>query len=136
MRFSAKICLAGHVKSDGTCLVYLQVIIDSARGTVPLGFCVAPKDFDKKYGRMKPSHPNADDFQDEMNVAVAKANAIASRFRREGLTLDPMTFKNEYVDPTPRMDMIKFMEKELELKKPVISINTHKNYQTVINSKF
>lgn len=133
MAFSAKICLAGHVKMDGTCMVYLQVIIDGQRGTVPLGFYLSQKDFDKKSGRVKSSHPNASDFQDEMNNAITKANAIASRYRREGLLLDPETFKKEYVDPTPNMDVIKFMQSELELKRPVIAHNTYKNNMTVVN---
>lgn len=133
MAFSAKICLAGHVKADGTCMVYLQVIIDGQRGTVPLGFYLQPCDFDKKHGRVKHSHPNAGDYQDEMNGAVSRANAIASKFRREGLLLNPDTFKKEYIDPTPTMDLIKFMEYELELRRAAIAENTYKSNMTVIN---
>lgn len=133
MSFSAKIVLADHVKEDGTQAVYLQAYIDRQRATVPLGFYVSGKDFDVRKQRMRSTHKNARDFDSEFMIAIAKANTIASQFRQKEILLTPDAFRKAYTDPTETMDLIKFMRKELELKRPSISINTYKSHNTAIN---
>lgn len=133
MAFSAKIVLGDYVKSDGTSMVYLQAYIDRQRATVPLGFYLARKHFDVRTQRVKPAHPNANDFDVEMMMAIAKANTIASKFRQDGKLLNPDAFRNEYNDPTEAMDLIKFIEQELELKRPSLAPNTYKSHNTVLN---
>lgn len=133
MSFSAKIILSEFEKADGMRAVWLQAIIDRQRVKVPLGFYLREKEFNKVNQRVRPSHANHEDYNIELMMAIAKANTIASKFRQEGKPLNPETFKKEYTDPTEKMDLIKFMEKELELKKPAISENTHKSHTTVLN---
>lgn len=133
MSFSAKIVLGDYVKADGFSQVYLQAIIDRQRATIPLGFYVRPADFEKRKQRMRPGSMNAKDYDTEFMQAIAKANTIASKFRQDGQLLTPEAFKNEYTDPTEAMDLIKFMVRELELKKPQLSHNTYKGHTTVIN---
>ncbi|HMG94371.1 MAG TPA: tyrosine-type recombinase/integrase [Chryseolinea sp.] len=113
--------------------VYLQALIDRARATVHLGFYIHTNQFDKVKQRVKSSHPNANDFNTEMMMAIAKANAIASRFRQDGKLLTAEEFRNQFKDPTAKQDFIKFMSSELELKRPALAHNTHKSHMTVLN---
>lgn len=133
MSFSVKIILGWRAKMDGTRPVLLQAIIDRQRATVSLGFYLPINSFDTTKQRVKSSHANEKDFNIEIMMAIAKANTIASRFRQEGKLLTPEVFRNDYTDPTEMMDVIKFMQRELELKKPALSPNTYKSHTTVLN---
>ncbi|HEY3406460.1 MAG TPA: site-specific integrase [Ohtaekwangia sp.] len=133
MSFSCKIVLSEYTKENGMRMVYLQAIIDRQRALVPLGFYIQPDSFDGRRQVVKPSHPNAKDYEAEMLNAVAKANTIASKFRQRDQLLTPEDFRNHFNDPTDRMDLIKFVESELEGKKNQIATNTHKQHVTVIN---
>lgn len=133
MSFSARIVLGKYLKGDGTRAVYLRSIIDRQAADVPLGFYLRDGDFDKRKQHMNPRHPNAKDYDVEFMNAIAKANTVASKFRQNGLLLNPEAFKKHYTDPTESMDLIKFMVRHLELKRPSIKTNTHKQHTTVIN---
>lgn len=131
MTFSCKIVLSWRPKEDKTRMVQLQAIIDRQRAYVPLGFYLREEMFDARRQIVKPAHPNHKDYNKELIDAVAKANAIASKFRREERVLTPEAFRNEYNDPTEKMDVIKFMRTELAAK--VVSKNTKRRHTTVIN---
>jgi integrase/recombinase XerD len=133
MSFSCKIVLSDYGKDDQTRKVYLQAIIDRKRAIVPLGFYVKPESFDTRGQRMKAGHPNAKNFDTEFLIALAKANDIASRFRQAGKLLTPSEFKNEFINPADIVDFTKFIESELELKRPSIAHNTYKQHRTVVN---
>lgn len=133
MSFSCKIILSGYAKEDRTKRVYLQAIIDRKRAIVPLGFYLPEDLFDQRRQRIKPGHPNANNYDTEFQIAIAKANNIASRFRIEGKYLTPDGFRDEFTSPTGSMDLIKFIIEELELKRPKIAHNTYKQHNTVVN---
>jgi integrase/recombinase XerD len=132
MSFSCKIILADHKKLDNSKMVYLQAIIDRGRAQVPLGFYISDEHFDKRTRLIKSSHPNHDDFNTEIFQTIAKANKIASEFRQKGTLLTCQEFVKSFNDPTEKMDMIKFIGKELALNKHY-SPNTIKQHQTIIN---
>src|SRR5688572_4145302 len=115
MSFSCKIILAGYKKEDGGRMVYLSAIIDRKPARIPLKFYVKEESFNAKGQCMRPSHPNKRDFDTEFIIALAKANTIASKFRRENKLLTPEIFRAEYQDPTEELDFITFMETEREL---------------------
>lgn len=133
MSFSCKIILADHTKVDGARHVYLQAIIDRKRAIVPLGFYVKEDSFDARRQCMKTWHPNAKTFDTEFQLAITKANNIASKFRIENMPLTPEAFKNEFKNPASTMDLIKFITEELEIKRLKIAPNTFKQHTTVIN---
>ncbi len=127
MAFSCKIILAEHLKEDGTRQVYLQAIIDRMRAKIPLGFYVQENSFDKKRQCMKPDHANAKNYDAEF------IQAIASKFRLEDIPLTPSSFKNEFNNPTDRLDLIRFIKNEREFKRPKIAHGTYKQHGTAIN---
>ena len=133
MSFTCKIVLSEHAKRDGMHRVYLQAIIDRKRAMVPLAFYILPQDFDHKRNCMKPSHPNASDFDAEFLAAKARANTVASKFRQQGLVMTGADFKKHFFDVHESVDLVKFITRELNLKKPFYSENTYKQHNTVIN---
>ncbi len=133
MGFHCKIILSSYTREDKEKRVYLQAIIDRKRAIVPLGFYLQPDGFDPRRQRMKPWHPNAKNYDTEFQIAIAKANNIASQYRIEGKSLTPKQFREEFTNPADHADLIKFIKKELELKKPKIAFNTYKQHNTVIN---
>ena len=51
-----------HVRTDGTCNLYLQVYVNKERNKFPLNISVAPKDFDKIKQRIRGTHKFCKDF--------------------------------------------------------------------------
>lgn len=133
MSFSCKIILSEYKKADGMRQVLLQAIIDRKRAKVNLGFYIHEDHFDSRRQCMKAKHPNAKEFDAEFFAAIAKANSIASKYRLANKLLTPEEFRNEFVDPSDGMDLIKFIRHELELKRSTISENTYKQHNTVLN---
>jgi integrase/recombinase XerD len=133
MAFSCKIILAERPKEDRTRMVYLQAIIDRMRALVPLGFYLKAEHFDTRRQVVKTAHPNAESYNTEILAAIAKANGIASKFRLESKPLSPMDFRTEFLEPSRMLDVMKFIKTELELRKPELAANTHKQHTTVIN---
>jgi integrase/recombinase XerD len=133
MSFSCKIILSEYKKADGMRQVLLQAIIDRKRAKINLGFYIHEHHFDAKRQCIKRTHPNAKEYEAELYKAVAKANSIASKYRLGDKLLTPEEFRNEYIDPSDGMDLIKFISQELELKRASISENTYKQHTTVLN---
>lgn len=131
--FTTKIVLSSYGKDDGTRSVLLQAIMDRKRVVIPLGFCLHPEDFDKRRQSVKESNPNHGNFIKEFQSAVAKAHGLASKMRNAGITITPPSFRKEFTTPSETMDVIKFIEHEIELKQPVIAPNTYKQYKTLVN---
>lgn len=133
MSFSCKIVLSEHKKADGKHRLYLQAIIDRKRALVPFEFYIEEKHFDARGQRIRSSHRNAPAFNKEILKAITEANNIGSRFRLEDKKLTPRMFIEEFKHPSSEMDLIKFIKKELELKRPTIAHNTWKQHNTVVN---
>ncbi|GHM98790.1 tyrosine recombinase [Cytophagales bacterium WSM2-2] len=131
--FSCKIILSYDKKLDGTRMVQLQSIIDRVPVRSPLGFYLKEEFFDRKKGRIKSSHPNAENYNIELLQAIANANDIASKFRQERKLLTPRRFKDEFENPTEEIDLITFITQELDLRTPDFAPNTVKQHNTVIN---
>lgn len=121
------------MREDKQRRVYLQAIIDRAAARVPLGFYVDASAFDARRQCMKQWHPNKKNFDTEFQMAITRANDIASRYRIDGKYLTPQDFRNEFTNPSSDIDLIKFMTDELELKRPKLAHNTWKQHKTVIN---
>jgi integrase/recombinase XerD len=133
MAFSCKIILSEYRKEDKTRMVQLQAIIDRLRAVVPLGFYLKEEYFDAKRQIVKSSHPNCEDFNKEILAGIARANNIASRFRLQERMLTPNEFKEEFQQPSSRLDVIKFIETEIESKKPEMAGNTYKTRKVLVS---
>ncbi len=132
--FSCKTILSFYKKSDSLKRVYLQAIIDGEPVRVALNFYCRDDQWDRKgIGRVKANHPNATDYNTEILQAIAKANKIASQFRQKEKALTPAQFIEAYENPADELNLIKYLQSQLDLKKPELSENTIKQHNTVIN---
>jgi len=134
VKFSCKIVLSDYARRDGMKLVYLQAIIDRAAARVSMDFYINEKYFDAKgQGSVKSSHPNADTYNTELQMAIAKAQHVASQFRIKNKRITADLFRSEFINPSDEVDVIRYIEKELELRIPELAPNTVKQHNTVIN---
>jgi integrase len=133
MRFSAKAVLADHVKRDGTRALYVQAIINRMKANVNLGFAIDSKYFDGDKGVMKVNTPNCELINFQIADAVLKANKIFLDYKYSERLLTPENFKKEFTDPSSIIDLISFMEKEIELRKPKLSQETYGSNVTILN---
>jgi integrase/recombinase XerD len=131
--FSCQIILSNYVKRDGTRAVYLQAIIDRKHAEVPLGFYLPDDAFDPVRQRVKGSYPNSSFFNLEFDQAKGRAANIASRYRLAGNILTPDSFRFEYKDPGEKFEFLDFFKRELDLRKPKVAVNTHRQHQTVLS---
>lgn len=133
MPFTVKIILGWREKLNNERRLYLQAIIDRKPARVPFEFYIDEKYFDARSNRIKSTHPNADDYNTEIMLAITKANAIASRFRIKKQMLTPTLFRAEFKTPTEELDLIGFIKKELALRAPTLQPNTIKQHTTLVN---
>lgn len=134
MPFSCKIILSDYKKDDGVKRVYLQAIIDRRKAMVPLGFYLKEDDFDFKKQTVRLSHPNASTLSAEILKAISRAHHIASIHRLEEKPFTPTIFREAFrEDITGKDSLVKFIEGQLQLKRPDLAHGTWKQHKTVIN---
>lgn len=111
MGYSAKIKIdSKRPRKDGTCAIFMQVIIDRKKKRFDLDLCWPPKYFSESdfcRGRMR-KDPDADDYNIIINNAKAKANTIYKEYRMRGLPLALETFDKEYRSDLNKLDFIEF----------------------------
>ena len=133
MSFSCKIVLAHHEKRNGEKRLYLEAIIDRCPARVAFDFYISEKYFDARHNRIKSTHANAETFNTELQLAIAQANQLASKFRIQKKRLTPALFRAEFKNQTDDVDLIRYIKKELALRSPELQPNTIKQHNTVIN---
>lgn len=114
-----------HIRTDGTCAVYLQMFLNKVRKKIPLHLAVKPSDFDKVKQRVKSKAPFSRDYNLIIEKALADINIIEVNYRlsNEVLTMDKLL--KEYTNPSSRIDFLKFWEIEMEHQKLTKDIATY-----------
>jgi site-specific recombinase XerD len=126
-KLTAKIVIKeDHVRTDGTCAIYLQMFLNRIRKKIPLHLAVKPSDFDKIKQRVKSKVPLSRDYNLIIEKALADINTIEVNYRlsNEVLTMDKLM--SEYTNPSSRIDFLKFWEIEMEHQKLTKDIATYK----------
>ena len=111
---TAKIVINDFVRADGTSALYLQVFVNSIRKKIPLHISVKPFEFDKKKQRIRTQNLFHKDFNLLIDKAFADINKIEISYRLAGEVLTIEKFPHEYLNPSARIDFIKFWELEME----------------------
>ena len=106
-----------YVRANGTSALYLQVFINGIRKKLPLHISVKPSEFDKAKQKVKSQNLYFRDYNLLIDKAFADINAIEISYRlgSEILTMDK--FLHEYLNPSSRIDFIRFWEMEMENQK-------------------
>jgi integrase/recombinase XerD len=114
-----------HIRTDGTCALYLQMFLNRIRKKIPLHLAVKPSDFDKIKQRVKSKAPLSRDYNLIIEKALADINTIEVNYRlsNEVLTMDKLL--SEYTNPSSRIDFLKFWEIEMEHQKLTKDIATY-----------
>ena len=133
MRFSCRAVLTGYTKKDGTQAVAIRAIIDRKPKTIPLGFNIHPKYFDKARHCIKSNAPNADVYNLEINLAIGKASKIASDYRRDERYLSANDLIREYSSPINRQNFTDFFKSEIELRRVKLEPITYRQHKSVFN---
>jgi len=114
---TAKIVINDFVRADGTSALYLQVFVNSIRKKIPLHISVKPSEFDKKRQKVKTQNIFHKDFNLLIEKVFADINKIEISYRLANEMLTMEKFLHEYLNPTSRIDFIKFWELEMENQK-------------------
>jgi site-specific recombinase XerD len=125
-KLTAKIVIKeDHIRTDGTCAIYMQIFLNKIRKKIPMKLSVKPCDFDKVKQRIKPKSPNSKDHNLIIEKALADINTIEVNYRlsNEVLTMEKLIY--EYCNPTSRIDFLKFWEIELEHQKLILDGSTY-----------
>jgi integrase len=124
------------VRKDGTCGIYLQVIINCRKLELGLDLQWPPEKFDESKG-CKPRHKD-DELVDAYNLiirkSVSKANEILIDYRLRDLPLDIDIFRKEYLSDLNKNNFVEYFRQKSQERwnKGLISDNTYKQEKTTL----
>jgi integrase/recombinase XerD len=101
-----------RLRKDGTCAIYLQIIIDRKKTRVGVDLCWPPDKFNENYGckpRLK-KDLEVNDYNIIINNARAKANQIFMDYRMKDLPINIQLFEKEYYSKLNKFEFIKYFE--------------------------
>lgn len=114
-----------HIRTDGTCAVYLQMFLNKVRKKIPMHLAVKPSDFDKTKQRVKSKAPLSRDFNLIIEKALGDINTIEVNYRLSNEVLTMEKLLSEYTNPSSRIDFLKFWEVEMEHQKLTKDLATY-----------
>lgn len=114
-----------YVRTDGSCAIYLTISMRGKRKRLPLHISIAPAKFNKKTQRIKGNSFIAKDCNILIEKALARINDIELTYRLSNKMLDVDIILEEYINPTPNYDFLKFYEYELEVQKKFLKESTY-----------
>lgn len=114
-----------HIRTDGTCAIYLQMFLNKVRKKIPLHLAVRPSDFDKVKQRVKSKAPLSRDFNLIIEKALGDINTIEVNYRLSNEVLTMEKLLSEYTNPSSRIDFLKFWEVEMEHQKLTKDLATY-----------
>jgi hypothetical protein len=118
MGYSAKIKIdTAYKRTDGTCAIFMQILIDRKKSRIQLGICWPPEKFSER-DYCKPrtrKDPDADEYNIIISNALAKANTIRKDYLLRGIHLTIETFLKEFRTDLNKNDFIQyFAQKSFE----------------------
>ncbi|MDX5325435.1 MAG: site-specific integrase [Bacteroidota bacterium] len=134
-RLTAKVVLkTDHKREEGTHAVYLQCFVQGQKLMIPLGFAVKASQFDKKGQKIRKNHPEHSDMNLIIENTRSRVFKIATEFRLRDQILTRDLLYQEYHNPTPTVDFIKFCEHHHELAKGLIEDSTWRSKNGTIGA--
>ena len=121
-----------YVDKNGDSAVYVLVNIENKKLWFPTGVKANKNNFIPERGRIRGNSPKV--FDDNLCIerVLAQINDIMVRYRLSGLTLTAELLKNEYKNPSRRIDFYAFADEVLKERKPDIANQTYKNIASSI----
>ncbi|NQY04781.1 MAG: phage integrase SAM-like domain-containing protein [Flavobacteriaceae bacterium] len=121
-----------YIRTDGTCALYVQIFLDGKMKRLPLNISVAPKNFDKKKQRIRGKTQIAKDYNLIISKTLADINKVAVTYRLNGnyLTMDKLL--EDLLNPTAKVDYLKFYEYHLEKQKDILKKSTYRQQKATL----
>lgn len=124
---------SGYKKKNGECAVYLLVHIDYKSLKFNTGVSCLENKWDDIKKRIKGASKAVKDDNLIVSNSLAVINDIFVRYRLQHQHLTPELLKNEWKNPTRRIDFYKFFEEAIAERKKEIRPQTYKNHNSEIN---
>ena len=132
--FTNKIVMkTDHVRTDGTCSIYLQVYVNKERKRFPLHISVMPKDFDKLKQRVKGTNKFYKDYNLIIEKKLADINNIQVNYRLSDKNLTLNDLLQELNNPNSKIDFIQFWLDEMDRQKEILRPGTYRQQITMLN---
>lgn len=137
MGYSAKIKIdSQRPRSDGTCAIFMQIIIDRKKRRLDLGIRWPASRFNDSDHCLKRHRedPDVEVYNAIIRNARSKADAIHRNFLLMDVPLTLEAFNKEYDSRTNRRDFIAYMDGKSyeQWNKGIINNTTRKNEKTVV----
>lgn len=121
------------VKKNGECAIYLQVCLMYKVLNFPSGVNVVPEKFDFELGKIKGAMKKVKDDNLIIERCLASLNEIFVRYRLQNIAITPELLREEWKNPTRRIDFYAFFDEAIKDRKNDIAEGTRKQHQSSIN---
>jgi integrase/recombinase XerD len=122
----------GYEKKDGTSAVYVIVHLMGESLKFATGVNCTEAEWNVETGRLRGNSKKAKDDNLIIDRTLATVNEIMVRYRLAGEQLTPELLKNEYRNPTRRIDFYSFVDEAIKERKPDLAKQTVKNHFTMV----
>lgn len=123
-----------YKKKDGSCSIYLLVHIDYKSLKFPTGVSCIPDDKHFNFTTMR-IRGNSNTVKDDnltIEKCLANMNDIFVRYRLQQIRLTPELLKNEWKNPSRRIDFYAFFDEVIAERQKDIRKQTYKNHSSEI----
>jgi len=121
------------VNKNGYSAIYLQVCLMYKVLNFPTKVNVIPEKFDFELGRIKGAIKKVKDDNLIIERCLASLNEIFVRYRLQNIVLTPELLREEWKNPTRRIDFYAFFEETLKERKNEIADGTYRQHESSIN---
>ena len=121
-----------YVRIDGTCALYVQIFLDGKMKRLPLNISVAPKNFDKKKQRVKGTNQISKDYNLIISKTLADINKVAVTYRLNENYLTMEKLLEDLLNPTAKIDFLKFYEFQLDKQKDILKKGTYRQQKSTL----
>lgn len=120
------------VKKDGTSPLYLQIFLNGKRKRINLDIYVPKQAFDQEKMRIKKSFVGSADLNLVIEQTLAMVNSIEVYYRLTNNLLTVDIVAKELKNPASRLDLLVFMEEQIEIDKKHLSEATIRSATSVL----
>jgi integrase/recombinase XerD len=120
-------------RKNGEAAIYLVVHLNYKSMKFNTGVTCLPSNWDYNKGKIKGNGSAIKDKNLIINECIARMNEIFVRCRLQNITINPELLKNEWKNPSRRIDFFAFFKEALIERKNDLAYGTYKHHKTVLN---
>lgn len=123
-KLTYKVIIHDYIKSDGTSAIYLQVFLNGERKRINLDLYVPRSAFDLNKRRVKKSYKSSKDLNLVIEKTIADIIQIEIYYRLSNSNLTVDILFNELINPSSRMDFLKYWEEQIDIDSKLLGKQT------------